>query len=105
MIQALRANTLCRPVSVIKSVGASAIAGPSSGRHYATTTNVTATETAEHEATASIKRELLESSVATPPKSARLQGQLPPNVVFEGFEEGEGIEPKRETGGCRSLRV
>jgi hypothetical protein len=102
MIQALRANTISRPVSLLKTAGASAVAGPSTCRYYASTADVPPTATSSLDASAPIKRDLLESSVATPPKSARLQGQLPPNVVFEGFEEGEGIEPKKEMGGCES---
>jgi hypothetical protein len=77
------------------------IAGPSSLRPYATTTGqsstTTSTSTTNGDLAAPLASELLESPRTSQPLSGR---QLPPNVVFEGFEEGEGIEPKRETGGC-----
>lgn len=103
--QTLRSNALTsRP---IPSIRPTSIAGPS--RCYATITpsSTTTTTTRDGDVSAPIEGELLESPIIPTParssSSSITRNQLPPNVVFEGFEEGEGIAAPKDQGGRKPL--
>jgi hypothetical protein len=102
--QTLRSSSITsRP---IPSIRPTSIAGPS--RCYATInpSSTTTTTTRDGDVSAPIEGELLESPIIPTPtrssSSSITRNQLPPNVVFEGFEEGEGIAPPKDQGGRKS---
>jgi hypothetical protein len=102
--QTLRSSSITpRP---IPSIRPTSIAGPS--RCYATINPSSTTTTRDGDVSAPIEGELLESPIIPTPtrssSSSITRNQLPPNVVFEGFEKGEGIAPPKDQGGRKSPR-
>jgi hypothetical protein len=100
--QTLRSSSITsRPVPLVRPTS---IAGPS--RCYATINPSSTTTTRDGDVSAPIEGELLESPIIPTPtrssSSSITRNQLPPNVVFEGFEEGEGIAPPKDQGGRES---